>query len=120
MKVLLADDSGLILERLQEALSSFKQVEIVGSFKNGIDALEGLRNLNPQVAIVDIKMPGLNGLEVLNEIRKENKFVKIIILTFYASEYHRQLAIQTGADYFFSKVDDFDKAIQVVINMVYE
>lgn len=120
MKVLLADDSGLILERLQEALSSFKQIQIVGSFKNGIDTLEGLKNLNPQVAIVDIKMPGLSGLEVLNEIRKENKAVKIIILTFYASEYHRQLAIQSGADYFFSKVDDFDKAIQVVINMVYK
>lgn len=120
MKVLLADDSGLILERLQGALSPFKHIEIVGSFKNGIETLEGLRSLKPQMAIVDIKMPGLSGLEVLSEIRKENKDVKFIILTFYASEYHRQLAMQSGADYFFSKVDDFDKAIQVAINLVYE
>lgn len=120
MKVLLADDSGLILERLPEALSSFKQIEIVGSFKNGIDTLEGLRVLKPQVAIVDIKMPGLSGLEVLNKIRIENNDIRILILTFYASDYHRQLAIQSGADYFFSKVDDFDKAIQVVVNMSYE
>jgi len=120
MKVLLADDSGLILERLQEALSSFKHIEIVGSFKNGNETLEGLRVLKPEVAIVDIKMPGLNGLEVLSEIRKENKDIKIIILTFYSTEYHRQQAIQSGADYFFSKVDDFDKAIQVVTNMVYK
>ncbi len=119
MKVLLADDSGLILERLQEALRSFKHIEIVGSFKNGTETLEGLRVLKPQIAIVDIKMPGLNGLEVLQEIRKEDKNLKIIILTFYASEYHRQQAIHSGADYFFSKVDDFDKAIQVVVNMVY-
>ena len=63
-------------------------------------------------------MPGLSGLEVLSEIRKENKIVKIIILTFYSSDHHRQMAIQAGADYFFTKVDDFDKLSMVVAGMV--
>jgi len=118
MRILLADDSGLILERLQEALSNYKDIEIVGSFRNGTDTLEALRALKPDLAIVDIKMPGLNGLEVLQEIRKEDKTLKVIMLTFYASDYHRILAIQSGADYFFSKVDDFDKAIQAVADML--
>jgi DNA-binding NarL/FixJ family response regulator len=114
MKVLLADDSKLILERLQEMVGIYRQVEIVGSCSNGIDTLEALRTLKPDLAIVDIKMPGLSGLEVLNEIRKEDKIVKFIILTFYSSDYHRQMAIQAGADYFFNKVDDFEKVSQLV------
>jgi len=114
MKVLLADDSKLSLVRLQEMVSIYKQVEIVKSCSNGIDTLEALRTLKPDLAIVDIKMPGLSGLVVLNEIRKEDKIVKFIILTFYSSEYHRQMALQAGADYFFNKVDDFEKVSQLV------
>ncbi|MDP3003766.1 MAG: response regulator transcription factor [Bacteroidales bacterium] len=118
MRVLLADDSDLILERLQEMVSIYNQAEIVGSFKNGTETLEALRILKPDLAIVDIKMPGLSGLKVLNEIRKEDKTIIFIILTFYSSDYYRQLAIQSGADYFFSKVDDFEKVSLVVGEMV--
>jgi two-component system nitrate/nitrite response regulator NarL len=120
MKVLLADDSGLILERLKEMLSMHKQAEVVASLKNGTEALEALRNLKPDLAIVDIKMPGLSGLEVLNEIRKEDDNIKFIILTFYSSDYYRQLAIKAGADYFFNKADDFDKVSLVVEEMIWK
>jgi two-component system response regulator YesN len=118
MRVLLADDSSLILERLQEMISIHKQVEIVGTYKNGTDALSALRILKPDLAIVDIKMDGLTGLDILNEIRKENKTLKFIIFSFHASDYYRQLAIQSNADYFFSKVDDFEKLTEVVADMV--
>lgn len=118
MRVIIADDSVLILERLQQMLSQYKQVEIVGSLRNGKEALEALRMLKPDLAIVDNKMPGLTGLEVLTEIRKEDSIIKIIILTFYSSENYRQLAIKAGADYFFSKVDDFEKVSWVVKEMV--
>lgn len=115
MRIVIADDSTLIRDRLQDVLLSFGQVEIVGIFNNGIDTLKALQTLNPDVAIIDIKMPGISGLEVLKEIRKENKTIQIAILTLYGSEYYRKQAIEAGADYFFSKVDDFDK-IEVVIN----
>lgn len=118
MRVLLADDSVLILERLQEMLSIYKQVEVVGTLKNGTETLEALKILNPDLAIVDLKMPGLTGLQVLTEIRKEDKILKFIILTFHSSDYYRQMAIQAGADYFFSKVDDFEKVALTVAKMV--
>lgn len=118
MRVLLADDSVLILERLQEMLSIYKQVEVVGTLKNGSETLEALKILNPDLAIVDLKMPGLTGLQVLTEIRKEDKILKFIILTFHSSDYYRQMAIQAGADYFFSKVDDFEKVALTVAKMV--
>jgi two-component system, NarL family, response regulator DesR len=118
MRVVIADDSTLIRNRLQDVLLSFDQVEIVGTFTNGTDTLKTLQTLNPDLAIIDIKMPGLSGLEVLKEIRKVNKTLQIIILTFYGSEYYRQKAIEAGANYFFSKVDDFEKVEKVVNEML--
>ena len=109
MKVLIADDSAIIRERLQEMLSNYLTIELVGICDNGLDALEGLRTLNPDLAIVDLKMPGLNGLEVLAEIRKQNKVLKFILFTSHAAENYKQKAMETGADYFFSKADDFDQ-----------
>ena len=118
MKVLLADDSVLILERLQYILRMFQQVEIVGTFANGTDTLEALKVKKPDLAIVDIKMPGMSGLDVLKEIRKVNKAMRFIILTFYTTDYYRELAIREGVDYFFSKSEDFERVSQVVEEMV--
>lgn len=118
MRVVIADDSTLIRSRLQDVLLSFDQVEIVGTCDNGTDTLKALQTLKPDLAIIDIKMPGLSGLEVLKEIRKENNILQIIILTLYGSEYYRQKAIEGGVNYFFSKVDDFEKVEKVVTEML--
>jgi two-component system invasion response regulator UvrY len=118
MRVIIADDSDLIRDRLQQMLSQFVQVEIVGSFNNGTQTLEGLVLLKPDLAIVDYKMPGLSGLDVLKGIRKVTTDIKIIILTFYSSDYYRQLAMQYGADYFYSKADEFEKISLLVDAMV--
>lgn len=118
MRVIIADDSEYIIQCLQEMLSASGQIEIVGSFTNGTETLEALKVLKPDRAIVDMKMPGLSGLHVLSEIRKEDKTLKFIILTFFISGYYREMAIQAGADYFFSKVDDFEKIATLVADMV--
>lgn len=114
MKVLIADDSQLILDRLQEMLCDFKGAEIVAAVKNGKDSLELIKSQNPDLVIIDINMPKLTGLQVLEAIRKENSNAIFIILTFYASGYFRDMAIRLGANYFFSKVDDFEKVSKVV------
>lgn len=118
MRVLLADDSELILERLKEILNTFESLEVIGTFKNGTETLDALRSLKPDIAIIDIKMPGLNGLEVLSEIRKEKSKIKIIILTLYSSEYYRMLATRDGADYFFNKADEFDKVSAAIEDII--
>lgn len=120
MKVILADDSDLIRERLTEMLNMYKHAEIVGSHANGTDALASLRKLKPDLAILDLKMPGLSGIEVVNEIRKEDKHVKIVILTFYSTDYYRNIAIKSGADFFFNKVDDFEEVSMVVAGMLWK
>jgi len=120
MKVLLADDSALILDRLKTLMGMFEGVEIVGSMNNGSDTLVALRDLKPELAVVDLRMPGLTGLDVLTEIRRENHSLKFIMLTLYSSAYFREMAIQYGADYFFSKVDEFEKVGEVVAGMLME
>jgi DNA-binding NarL/FixJ family response regulator len=120
MKVILADDSGLIRERLTEMLNMYKHVEIVGSLDNGTDALDSMRKLKPDLAIIDLKMPGLTGIDVVNQIRKEDKHVKIVILTFYSTEYYKNIAIKSGADFFFNKVDDFEEVSMVVAGMLWK
>jgi len=118
MRVLLADDSELILRRLEDIVNNYDQVELVGSFCNGSEALKAMRILKPDLAVVDIQMPGYTGLEVLHEIRKENKTMKFIVLTLYSSGFYRQKAMKEGADYFFSKADDFDKIHLVIEEML--
>jgi two-component system response regulator YesN len=118
MKVLIADDTNLIRERLQEMVSVSRQLEVVGSFANGTNTLEGLRTLKPDLAIIGLEMTGLNGIEVLKEIRKENSSLVYIILTLFSSEFYREMAMEAGADYFFSKPDDFKKVARVMVEMV--
>ncbi len=118
MRVVIADDSDLIRDRLQQMLNQFGQVEIVGSYTNGIDTLHALKELKPDLAIIDVKMPGLTGLQVLSEIRKVDKRVKIIILTFFNSGIYYNMAIEEGADYFFSKANDFEKISLVVTDLI--
>jgi DNA-binding NarL/FixJ family response regulator len=120
MKVILADDSGLIRERLTEMLNIYTHAEIVGSHDNGTDALDSMRKLKPDLAILDLKMPGLSGFDIVNEIRKEDKHVKIVILTFYSTEYYRNIALKSGADFFFNKVDDFEEVSMVVAGMLWK
>lgn len=120
MRVIIADDSAFIRDRLQDVLQSFIQVEIVGVFDNGAETLKALQILKPDLAIVDIKMPGMSGLEVLKRIRNEGNLLRFIILTFHATDDYRQLAMEEGADYFFSKVDDFEKVEEVIKEMVNE
>jgi two-component system, NarL family, response regulator DesR len=118
MKVILADDSELIIARLQDIMNNYKHVKLIGSYSNGTDALRALKTLKPDLAILDIHMPGLTGLEVLREIRIENKTIKILILTLFSSGFYRQKAMKEGADYFLSKAEDFENVHSIIEEML--
>ena len=118
MRVIIADDSDMMRERLQQMLCNITKVELVGSFRNGIETLAAMRTLKPDLAIIDNKMPGKTGIEVLKEIREENFSFKIMLLTFYASDLYRNQAMKSGADFFFSKVDDFEKIPKVIDDLL--
>jgi DNA-binding NarL/FixJ family response regulator len=118
MKVLIADDSRLMRERIRETISIFSSVEIVSETDNGLQTLDELYKHNPDLAIIDIRMPDRNGLEILKEYRKKNKKTKIMILTNYAYDQYKDRAFENGADYFYSKSEDFDKLAAVVASIL--
>lgn len=120
MDIVLADDSELILKRLKELLQVHKDIRIVGSFRNGTETFESIIRNNPDLVIIDVELPGLSGLEVVRKVRAVNKSVKIIVLTLFSSDYYRDRALKLGANYFFSKIDQFEKVFPVIEGMIIE
>ena len=118
MTVLIADDSRLMRERIRETISIFGEVEIVSEADTGDKALLELNKHLPDLAILDIRMPDKSGLEILKEYRGTNKRTKIIILTNYAYDQYKNKALEAGADFFYSKSEDFEKIASVVALML--
>ena len=109
LRVFVADDSAFIRERLPERLVDFAGVEIVGQASDGEKALASIRILKPDVAILDIRMPGKSGIEVLQELRKDESSPVIIMLTAYPYPQYRDKCMALGADFFLDKAEEFDK-----------
>ena len=109
MKLIIADDSDMMRNRIRNLLRQNPNVEIAGEAKNGIEALQLVLEHQPDLLILDFKMPGLNGLEVMKKIKSEGNKAKICILTNYPYPQYREKCFDEGADYFFNKADDFEK-----------
>jgi len=120
MKILIADDSPLLRDRLKELLKSLDNTKIIGEAKNGADALKMAVETIPDLAIIDIRMPEMNGIEVLKKIRETNSTLKIIILTNYPYKQYRQRCLEEGADYFFDKNQDIEKLREIVCYLATE
>ena len=109
MKVFIADDSALMRERLTDMLSELQEIEIVGHAHDGETAIQSIRQQNPDVVILDIRMPKGNGIDVLQNISKHNSIPLIIVFTNYPYPQYRKKCTELGADFFFDKTTEFDK-----------
>jgi len=120
MKVFIADDSAIVRERLGSMLSDLKEVEIVGFAEDVTSAARSIRELKPDAVILDIRMPGGSGIEVLAEIKKGAPAPLVIILTNYPYPQYRERCMHLGADYFFDKSAEFEKVYQVFERLILE
>lgn len=109
LTIVIADDSHVIRERLALMLFELEDVEIVGQAKNGIETIDIVNTLRPDVLVLDIWMPEMNGIEVVKAIRQNNKTITIIMFTNDVSVQHRQTCMKIGANYFLRKSEDFEK-----------
>ena len=107
--VLIADDSELIRERLVFMLSELDWIEIVGQARDGVEALNLIKELQPDVVLLDIWMPKVSGVEVLESVRQTDKSTAIIMLTNDASAQHRRRCLEVGANHFLHKSKDFER-----------
>ncbi|MCB1780387.1 MAG: response regulator, partial [Candidatus Competibacteraceae bacterium] len=81
IRIMLIDDSAVIRRLLTDVLTSDPQLEVVGSAQNGQIALEKLPTLNPDLVILDVEMPVMDGLETLTEIRKRQPRLPVIMFS---------------------------------------
>jgi two-component system, NarL family, response regulator LiaR len=97
IRVFLCDDQDLILEGLQAILKTAPGIEVVGSAQDGAEALERIPQARPDVVLMDLKMPGMNGIQATRQIRAQFPQVKVLVLTTYDADEWVFDAIRAGA-----------------------
>ena len=113
MTLFIADDSALVRERLISMLSTIPKLEIIGVSDNFQDTINSINNLKPDAAILDIRMPGGTGIEILKYFKtKEYPYLKIILTNFPYPQYKKK-CYEQGAHYFLNKSDEFYKIIEI-------
>lgn len=103
ISVLLVDDHAVVREGLRRLLSDYPEIQIVGEAADGHEALRQVRKLSPDVAVVDLSMPGLDGIEVTKLISKEEPKTRVIVLTMHANEDYATRLLHAGARGFIGK-----------------
>ncbi|HLY28846.1 MAG TPA: response regulator transcription factor, partial [Aggregatilineales bacterium] len=97
IQVYLADDHAILREGLHLILDVQPDIEIVGEATNGRDALNQVRSLHPDVVVMDIAMPELNGIETTRQIRETIPSTQIVILSMHSTSEHIYRALSAGA-----------------------
>jgi DNA-binding NarL/FixJ family response regulator len=115
MKIVIADDSVLLRDRIKSLLNGLKEKLVIYEAENGLDALNLIKDKKPDLAILDIRMPEMNGIEVLKKIRELKMKTKVCILTNYTYPQYKKSSLEAEADFFLSKTDDFE-LIEIVIS----
>src|SRR3954452_19405839 len=85
IRIVIADDHEIVRQGLRSLLEN-DGCEVVGEYGSGRDAVEGIKNARPEVAVMDISMPDLNGVEATQQVSKVQPDTKVIILTMHDSE----------------------------------
>jgi DNA-binding NarL/FixJ family response regulator len=117
-RVLIVDDHAFIRRGVQTILHPFPEWEFCGEAENGKEAIRLADELKPEVIIMDISMPGLNGIEATRAIRKTQPSVKIVLLTLHDSSELLRIAFRAGARGYLLKTDaeqELVKALLVVV-----
>jgi two-component system, NarL family, response regulator NreC len=117
-RVLIVDDHAFIRRGVQTILHSFPEWEFCGEAENGKEAIRLADELKPEVIIMDVSMPGLNGIEATRAIRKAQPDVKIVLLTLHESAELLRSAFRAGARGYLLKTDaeqELVKALTVVV-----
>jgi DNA-binding NarL/FixJ family response regulator len=119
ISILIADDHSIVREGIKNMLKDIEDFVIVGEAENGVDAIEKIKALAPNLIITDISMPKMTGIEVINIVKKEFPEVKTLILTIHSEEEFIEQIFRSGATgclYKNAGKGEFELAIRAVNN----
>lgn len=117
IRVIIVDDHALVRAGFCSLLKNLTGIEVVGEASEGYEALRLIKEKKPDIVLLDISMPGINGLEVADRIRKEFPEVRVIILSMYLNEEYVLQAMRVGAAGYLmkdSKSEELELALKAV------
>ena len=114
INVVIVDDHELICTLLKKLLEDVAGIKVLGMAKNGDDALQLVRQLKPQVVLMDIKMPGISGLETTRRLLRAVPDVKVIIITAYENDVFPSFFMRAGALGYLTKGTSKDEMMRAI------
>lgn len=106
LRILIADDHPVYRQGLERAIKERPDLELVATCEDGRDALEQITGLEPDVAVVDVRMPGLDGLKIVSAAKRDGVGTRVILLTGYEDSTAAYRALASGAAGYVSKSSD--------------
>jgi len=117
IRVLLADDHKMVRAGIRSLLERMPGIEVVAEAGDGREAIQFVREYTPDIVLMDIAMPGMNGLEATQDLTKSQPKVPVIILSIYSDEEHVYQALRAGASGYLLKgaaIEELELAIRAI------
>jgi DNA-binding NarL/FixJ family response regulator len=112
--VLIADDSSSVRDVLRTFLGDHKDIEICGEAVDGLDALQKAQSLKPDLVLLDLVMPEINGVEVASILKQKMPHIRIILFTMYTDRIGKFLSSAIGVDAVLSKPDEMAQIVESI------
>lgn len=118
IKVMLVDDHALIREGIKQLLEFDGSIEVIEQASDGIECLEKLKTVRPDILLLDINMPKMNGIEVLEALKAKKDPVKVLILTVHSEVEYLVKAVDIGANGYILKDSGFVELKQAIMDII--
>ena len=115
-KIILVDDHKLVRQGMSSLLNAQPNIEVIGEANDGQEAIKLIETLSPDIALLDVMMPNLNGIEAAKIVKQRGFKTKIIFLTMHANAAYAVRALQSGGLGYVLKDSDFNEILQAIEN----
>lgn len=114
IKILLVDDHSLVRQGIKQILELEKDIKVIGQAADGEEAIEKVKELKPDIVLLDINMPKLNGIQTLRRLKDMDNTIKVMMLTFHKDKEYLYEIINIGADGYIIKDAESDSLIKAI------
>src|SRR4051812_23360020 len=115
--ILIVDDSILIIERVTEILKDLETVSSVNQVHSYPEAMAALNQSRPDIILLDINLPGTNGIELLRHLKKNDPAIVVIMFSNRGNTYYKELCKSLGADFFVDKSKGFEQLPAIISSL---